>query len=311
MIFGNSAPIPEKPENPATVAILSSSNLALWLAVRFANAGHNPQLIVPPAELPDLRDNEFSLKEDRAVISHKIRFKADYKLNAKPDLLISACTAPELRRHLTLLTPDKLVGVPVLNCAIESDTSYLAAFLKSPVTPTYFTGCISRAKNHLTPLNHTNSLTLSLKESHPVFEKLEPLFASAGIEISGNPDDRRNFWKWFIPRTAAALLAGLNRQNIYTLMKNEPQRKQLEILIAEMSELAAADEVLILAPEMLHAVYAFPPTWQFSLQSSEKQTAAAEFSRLTTFLQNCAETASQSIPFIRRYLEEYYNKILA
>ena len=68
MIFNSnpSSPAP-LPENPADIAILGSSPLAAWLAVRFAHAGHRPLLVTTPAEVPAFQNAEFSLKEDRAV----------------------------------------------------------------------------------------------------------------------------------------------------------------------------------------------------------------------------------------------------
>lgn len=312
MIFNsNPSSAAPLPENPADIAILGSSPLAAWLAVRFAHAGHRPLLITTPGEVPAFQNAEFSLKEDRAVITHRTSFPADYKLGPAPELLVIACSPTELRRHLTLLTPSRLTGTTVLNCAVSSDTSYLKAFLKTAVIPAYFHGCISRDKNHLATMNRNNSFTLSLKEDNRTFEDLRSLFESAGIELAGIADDRRNFWEWFIPRTAAALLAGIHRQNIYGLMKNEPVRKQLELLIAELAELASADDVLILPPDMLHAVYAFPAAWKFSLQSDDKKRVTAEFGRLSTLLQNQAETAGCPIPMLRRLLDEFYNKILA
>lgn len=312
MIFNSnpSSPAP-LPENPADIAILGSSPLAAWLAVRFAHAGHRPLLVTTPAEVPAFQNAEFSLKEDRTVITHRIGFPADYKLGPVPELLAVACSPTELRRHLPLLNPSKLTGTTVLNCAVSSDTSYLGAFLKNAVIPAYFQGSISRDKNHLVTLGRDNSFILSLKENHRTFESLRSLFDSAGIDLAGIADDRRNFWEWFIPRTAAALLAGLHRQNIYGLIKNEPMRKQLETLIGELAELAAADDVLILPPDMLHAVYAFPAAWKFPLQSDDKKLVTAEFGRLSTLLQNQAETAGRPIPLLRRLLDEFYNKILA
>ena len=312
MIFGSSlsAPAPQ-PETPADIAVLGSNPLAVWLAVRFAHAGHRPLLITTPAEASAFQNTEFSLKEDRTVITHRISFPADYKLGSTPELLIIACSPTELRRHLPLLNPGKLTGTTVLNCAVSSDTSYLGAFLKTAVIPAYFQGAVCREKNHLTTLSRDNSFTLSLKENNRTFENLHNLFETAGIELAGIADDRRNFWEWFIPRTAAALLAGLYRQNIYGLMKNEPVRKQLEALITELSELAAADDVLILPSDMLHTVYAFTPSWKFALQSEDKKLVTSEFGRLSTLLQNQAEASGRPIHLLRRLLDEFYNKILA
>lgn len=296
--------------NQPFVTILGTDSLALFLAIRLQNAGSRVSFLLPPKDCRAFSATEFSLKEERAILHHKNRFKASWQMNEQPDLLIIAAAPTRLRSLIPLVNPALLTDTPVLNFTSFADTSYLNLCLK-PVIPCYFEGFINHDKNHLNLLSRQNLISVSLSPAEQTSQVIERIFSTASLALRFEADYAANFWAHFIPFAAGCFLTTLTGKNFYQITKEERHRRTAETIIEELADLAVASGTELDRSELLRKLYNVPSAYLYTNQQLSSAEAAAEIARLDNYISREAELHKTDLPGLRKLWIAIYNKMLA
>ena len=311
MFFNHPETSPLNADAPL-VYLLGLNDKSLFLTARLQDAGANTVILTSPNQISELAAKELVVKEDRLLQRKKHSLHTDFALRHDFDLLIITSSSSSLKSDLTLLSPAKLQNALILNLSLLETPSLLTDIIRTPVVNGYLQCFVEYdPKPQLNILGRNQSLTVSCTDEHPLAAFLSHWLRPDDTEIIASPDDNYNFWYYFIPYAAAALISSSLNKPIYTIAKDEQGRKSIDSCLKELLAIASAHKVTINHADMLKKIYNIPADYIFPLQRDTRNGTFSELNTISSLLLQNSDFKNFKISVLRGIFKQIYDKTLA
>lgn len=303
-----SKPEPQSAVTPHNIAFLGTDALSLYWADILKNLGHRVFFLCPPRYADEYNATDFIYKDTARLKNPRNNFCFGHELPFAPDLLLITVSPERRKSNLTLLSPSALADTLIVSFCFPDQDAVLPEIVHKPVINAFFEGWINRSKNHISIYGHSPRVTFSLPDTSNEAAFLREIFEPAGITTVFSEQENNNLWNFAGPFLAHGLLTVCFGRSIFELAKNEEGRRQIDVLLEEISRLAEADNVCLPAAGLLARLYEIPSAYVSPLQKSVQTHNPLFFERLNSFLLSKNARNDKKYPHIHRFMREVYNK---
>lgn len=306
MFFSKPEPAPVL--TPQNIAVLGASALGLYWADIFKNLGHRVFVLCPPQQADEYNATDFIYKDSSRLKNPRNNFHFGHELPFAPDLLLITVSPEHQKSDLTLLSPAPLADTTVVNFCFPGHSAVLPEIVHKPVINAFFEGWVNRSKNHISVFGHAPRVTFSLPDTSAEAVLLREVFEAAGIKTVFSAQEKSNLWNFAGPFLAHNLLTACHGRSIFELAKTEDGRRQIDLLLEEISRMAEADNACLTPAELLARLYEIPSAYVPPLQKSVQTKNPLFFEKLNSFLSSRYARNDKKYPFICELMQNLYNK---
>lgn len=303
-----SKPVPAHTVTPKNIAILGTGAAGLYWADAFQNLGHNVFVLCPPRYADEYNATDFIYKDSSRLKNPRNNFHFGHELPFIPDLLLIAISPEHQKSDLTLLSPAPLADTVIVNSCFPACDAVLPELVHKPVIRAFFEGWINRNKNHISVFGHSPRITFSLPDTSAEAAFLREIFEASGVKTIFSDHEKNNLWNFAGPFLAYNLLTACYDHTVFELAKTEEGRRQIDLLLEDISRMAEADNAYLMPADLLAKLYEIPSAYISPLKKSVQTQNPLFFEKINSFLLSQNAKNDKKYPVIRELMQKLYNK---
>lgn len=291
------------------IYLLGENALSLYLAAKFEAIGENPVILSAPQNSNPAKTRDITIKEARNLKKQKFSYLPQHYTFQPGKLLIITSSDFKLKSELMLLSKQMLQETPIVVFTALYDLGFVEKLLGKQIIRGFFYGWLGFSDRQLVAYNDIPEILLA-KNYNNLENCLQALslFHRTGLPVKTEENENSAFWNYFSVYAVSAILSAFHNQSIFTIIKNKDNHQQLEALLSEIAQLAAADKVGLDISAKIKEIFNTPINYAYPTQ--QKNSAAThELNQIYRSLINYSSARQTPIPLLNKLMREIYLRI--